>query len=409
VRILFLTCHLPYPPVSGGRRREFELLKRLGRDYDIRLVCVSKTYDEDVANAGELAAHCRSVAVFAAELVEDPQLAPQCARHVSGDCAAYIEDLVASEGVDAIHVEGFYLMQHVPRSAAPVLLVDQNVEYLLYRQRATERGLSRAERKRASHDAELTRGAEWDAWGRSDVIGAVSSDDLRYIRNHVHDRPVVLLPDGVDHLDVVDDEIVEPVGPLPVSPSLVFVGNFAYQPNIDAAAHLVRDILPRIRARIPDVELWLVGNDPAPDVRALAGDGVTVTGRVPSVIPYIEAADVFVCPLRIGGGIKVKLLEAASIGAAIATTSVGVQGFPECTCHAFVVEDDDAKYARRVAQLLTHPRERDALAAAARDLARGLPTWEDAAARVARCYEELIPPATIGRHRLRGSGAVAAS
>jgi polysaccharide biosynthesis protein PslH len=142
----------------------------------------------------------------------------------------------------------------------------------------------------------------------------------------------------------------------------VFVANFAYGPNVDGALWLCRDVFPRVRAFVPGARLMLVGNHPPAEVRALAGPGVTVTGRVTSVDPYLEAADLFLCPLREGGGIKAKLLEALSRGEPVVTTSVGSQGLGPEAERALRIEDRSRGFARAVSDLLGDPTERRRLA-----------------------------------------------
>jgi glycosyltransferase involved in cell wall biosynthesis len=118
-------------------------------------------------------------------------------------------------------------------------------------------------------------------------------------------------------------------------------------------------------------------------VLALAGDGVEVTGRVPSVEPHLDEAAVVVAPLRVGGGVKVKVLEALSRGKAVVSTSVGVQGLTQSPA---VVADEPAAFATAVADLLADPAARDRREQAALRYARSLPTWDDAARALLGCY-----------------------
>ena len=131
-RVLFLTCHLPWPPVSGGRRRELELIKRLSARFDVHLVAVSKTIDQDRSNVPALERFCHRVEVFPVSRPErDERNDPlQIRRHRCPSVAARVNQILAREPVDLVHVEGFYLMQHLPdRTEVPVLLVEQNVEF----------------------------------------------------------------------------------------------------------------------------------------------------------------------------------------------------------------------------------------------------------------------------------------
>jgi polysaccharide biosynthesis protein PslH len=173
----------------------------------------------------------------------------------------------------------------------------------------------------------------------------------------------------------------------------VLLANFAYQPNVDAALHMCHDILPAVRSQVPDVRLWLVGNEPPPEVRELGCAHVEVTGRVADVAPYLDAADVVVCPLRIGGGIKVKAIEALRRGKAIVSTSIGMQGLPESARDAVITADDPDEFADAVAALLSDSRLNVRHQRRAARAATQLATWDEAAEALAGLYDELIADA----------------
>jgi glycosyltransferase involved in cell wall biosynthesis len=188
----------------------------------------------------------------------------------------------------------------------------------------------------------------------------------------------------------VFDERAPPT-PSPLGrPLLVFVGNFAYEPNLDAARFLCAEILPRVRAAVPDVRLALVGTSPPPELEQLAQDGeIVVTGRVYAVEPYLDQADVVVAPLRVGGGPKLKMLEALVRGTPVVATSVAVQGLGPEVGRVVRVVDDAARFAAAVTELLRRPEERLTLSLAARTFAERLPRWDDSADALFACYQEL--------------------
>ncbi|HEX2057120.1 MAG TPA: glycosyltransferase [Actinomycetota bacterium] len=401
-RVLFVACHLPYPPYSGGRRREYELIRRVGDTFDVTLCAVSKTYEEDVANAPALKEHCRDVWVFAADPsgADAPAEPAQVVRHRSQEMTEQVARSVAAGGYDVIHVEGFYLMQHVPDDCpVPVLLVDQNVEYVLWRQRAAT-AMAKPEREASIAEYLRTLEAEMAAWARADLCAALTPDDAAIMKSASPGLDVRLVPDGVDHLPLTPGEVAAD-DPAQV---VAFAANFGYQPNVDAALYLCNEIWPRVLRRSPGARLLLVGNAPPEEVRRLGRQrSVVVTGRVPSVDPFLERAAVVVCPLRVGGGIKVKMLEAMSRGKAIVTTSVGAQGLTGFAGSAFVLEDDPVAFAHAVAQLLADGRARRALEDGARAAAEQLPTWDDAALSLSECYRELVGR-SIGRRGLAAAG-----
>jgi glycosyltransferase involved in cell wall biosynthesis len=401
-RVLFLTGHCPWPPVSGGRRRELELLERCSERFDVHLVAVSKTPAEDRAGAARLAGRLSRVEVFAAAgrphgaSCSLPPAAPQVLRHHCPAATRRVAELIASGAVDLVHVEGFYLMAHLPAGGRPpTLLAEQNVEYQLADQRLAVAGdlVARVQALR-------TRRAELAAWRRADALAAVSAEDRETIAAAQPARRVTLVPDGADHVPLADAGARRAASS---PPRALLLGNFAYAPNVDAALHLAAEIMPRLRALAGEVELVLAGNDPPAAVRALAGPGVRVTGRVADVVSHLDAAEVVLCPLRIGGGVKVKTIEALRRGKAIVSTRVGAQGLGHEARAALEIADQPERFAAAAAALLRDPvrraeRERLALRAGA-----ALPSWDQAADALAGAYEELLarPLAAAGAIRAR--------
>lgn len=391
--LLFVTCHLPYPLISGGRRREYELLTRLAAHHDFHLLAFSKTYGEDIENSIVFEEFCRSVTVVPVHC-RDGQDPYQVRRHTSEEGLTTIRNLVDRNSIDLIHVEGFYLMQHVPCDiGVPIFLQEQNIEYLLWKQRAKSAQDPR-ERSEAVWEYLRTLESETSSWQRADMCGAVTTDDLEVMRSALPSNGVRLVPDGFDHLGRIDGDESRRVRRSNADEHrVVFVGNFAYQPNVDAALYLSEKIWPIVSRYIPRARLALVGNAPPPEVEALRerSPNVDVTGRVPAVSPYLDEADVVVCPLRVGGGIKVKVLEALCRGKALVTTSVGVQGIPRPN-EAMRVVDDPVDFAKATVELLVRPTLRRRLEQNARRAAALLPTWDEAARALEGCYDDLLRP-----------------
>ena len=131
---------------------------------------------------------------------------------------------------------------------------------------------------------------------------------------------VVRIPFGVPAVDTA----LAPEGAAP--PEVVFVGNFRHPANVDAAVWLAGTLFPPVRDRVPDARLTIVGASPTPEVRALAGEAVSVTGPVDDVVPYLDRAAVVAAPIRLGGGMRVKVLEALAAGKAVVATPLAVEG-----------------------------------------------------------------------------------
>jgi polysaccharide biosynthesis protein PslH len=166
--------------------------------------------------------------------------------------------------------------------------------------------------------------------------------------------------------------------------TLLFVGNYEYAPNVDAALRLAREILPQVRTQIPAAKLWLVGHAPPPEVQALASDTIIVTGSVPDVRPYLAQATAFVSPLRLGAGIKNKVLETLAMGCPVVATPLSVDGIDVQHERDVLTADDDALVST-IVRLLQDQDLQHRLSENGPNLIAERYSW----ARVATMYEEL--------------------
>ena len=223
------------------------------------------------------------------------------------------------------------------------------------------------------------------AWSRFDRVQVFTDDDatsVRQIAPHVADR-VRVNPFGV-HLA----EAVPPTAS--ATESLVFVGGFQHPPNVDAAMWLVDEILPLVRARRPGVTLTIVGADPPSALRARARAGVRVTGRVDRVEPFLYEASVVVAPLRAGGGMRLKVLQAMALGRPVVATSRGAAGIWNPRAAPTIrVADDAPGIAGHVTALLDSEADRAALGARARQAVEAHHRRDQFAERLRAIYEEL--------------------
>jgi polysaccharide biosynthesis protein PslH len=203
-------------------------------------------------------------------------------------------------------------------------------------------------------------------------------------------QPVHVVQTGVD-----TDYFTPTASPRPQAPgrSLVFTGSMDWLPNEDAMQFFCRDVLPLVRAEAPDATLTIVGRAPTPAVKRLADDhaGVHVTGRVDDVRPFVRDAAVYIVPLRIGGGTRLKIFEAMAMGKAVVSTTVGAEGLPVVDGTHVVLADDPRAFADAIVGLMRDPARRATLESAARALVVERYDWsavagqlEDALVRMAR-------------------------
>ena len=232
---------------------------------------------------------------------------------------------------------------------------------------------------RDSYEAALCRLA--------DRVVAVSEADAEALRALVPGLRVDIVPNGVD-TEFYNVQIPMTKSQLAIGLwSLVFTGKMDFRPNVDAVIWFCEEVLPLVRREVPGVRFYIVGRSPHRRVLRLAKDpAVTVTGYVDDVRPYIAAASVYVVPLRVGGGTRLKVLEALACGKAIVSTSLGCEGLGLTPGRELLVADTPLEFARRVVELLRSPGRREELGRAARRSAEERYDWRLIVPKLERVY-----------------------
>jgi polysaccharide biosynthesis protein PslH len=213
--------------------------------------------------------------------------------------------------------------------------------------------------------ARKMRSFEATALRKFDAVIAVSERDAQVFEQRYQVQAPAVIPTGVD-LDYFAWQTRSPERHR--SPGVVFTGSMDWEANIDGVRHFITDIWPRIRGSVPDARFTVVGRHPPTDLVALGrtAAGVTFTGLVDDVRPFVQSADVFVIPLRVGGGTRIKAFEAMAMGCPVVSTAVGIEGLDVRPDHHFLLRDDPGEFADAVIALITDPSRRADIAAAAR-------------------------------------------
>jgi glycosyltransferase involved in cell wall biosynthesis len=219
----------------------------------------------------------------------------------------------------------------------------------------------------------------------------VSSRDAEIFRDEYGVSDVSEIPTGVD------TEYFRPAGRVRPEPfDLVFTGSMDWLPNEDAILYFVEAILPRLREAVPGVTLTVVGRNPSPRVTALGrrDPTVRVTGSVPDVRPYIERAAMFIVPLRIAGGTRLKIYEAMAMEKAVVSTTVGAEGLPVRDGEDIALADAPEAFAATIIQLLTDTKRAEALGRRAAAVVRADFGWDRVAETFANTCARLLPRLT---------------
>jgi glycosyltransferase involved in cell wall biosynthesis len=305
-----------------------------------------------------------------------------------------LEEAMLDWGPDVIQAElsvmGQYLAEAVLDPAIggwpPTVLVDHDPGAATAAELAGwERGLRRLGRR---IDAAAWRRYERRVFGAAEAIVVFSEEDRERIAARAPADRVRRIAPGVD-LPAPGGGAAPGGGGARVGDTVLFVGGFGHPPNVEAALRLGRAIFPAVRSRVPSARLEIVGADPPGPVRALGGDGVTVTGRVPDVRPHLDRAAVVVAPLRLGGGTRVKALEALAAGKALVATPRALAGLGVTPAEHALVGESDAELADAIAALLEDPERARRLGEAARDWAASHLSWERTLDRYDALYAAL--------------------
>jgi glycosyltransferase involved in cell wall biosynthesis len=209
---------------------------------------------------------------------------------------------------------------------------------------------------------------------------------------------VDVIPNGVD----IEKYQPLPLPPENISPSLVFIGHMGYPPCGDAMLYFCREIFPHIRRTIGASELWIVGRDPRPEVLELNGNGVHVTGRVEDVIPYYRQSPVCVVPLRAGGGVRLKILEAMALGRPVVSTTIGCEGLDVVDGEHLLIADTPEQFAEKTVRLLRDRQLYQYISANGRQLVESHYGWDKIAERLMEVYAEMVAEPDLPKPMAKG-------
>jgi sugar transferase (PEP-CTERM/EpsH1 system associated) len=320
-KILYLVHRTPFPPDKGDKITTFNLLRHLGTKHQVYLGAFVDD-PADWQHTKELQRHCAEVKLVGI----DPRWRKLASAravlgsasisevyHRSGELQAWVDQTMAGQGIDAVLA---YCSAMAPFAASPRWAGKPRVTH--YADVDSQKWVAYAEKKSGpmawvyGREARTLLHLEREMSKAYDVTSFVSDADAELYRTLAPESAakVRVIPNGVD-TDYFDPGIAFDPPFKPDERAIVFTGAMDYWPNVDAVVWFAKEVLPLVRAQLPAARFWIVGSKPAAEVQALAAlDGVSVTGRVPDVRPYIAASAAVVAPLRVARGVQNKVLEA---------------------------------------------------------------------------------------------------
>jgi len=383
--LLVISPTYPYPLISGGKLRIFNLLKELSSQFDITLLTLAEDNDDSSKN--------RQALVFLKELITIPisqkkqaqvfRLLKYSISWLMGtpaevlvkrtpQMATNLSELLSNQSFDYIQFEYIQNAQYLgacKTADAPKYMVAHDISYISQQRKAeVAKGLKSWF---WSREAKLMKRYEMDNWPKFDAVFTMSETDQSHLKNLVPSSNVKVIPNGVDTKNLaMSSEATTP-------PKLIFVGWMRHLPNCDAIEWFMEDIWPQIKAQHPSVILQIVGKGlPAALAHvALKDERIEYLGYVDDIQKVVREATISIVPIRIGSGSRLKILESMALGTPVVTTTVGCEGINALDKQEAVFADTPEEFANSTLALLNNEVECASISNKARTLVEQHYSW----------------------------------
>ncbi len=392
MKILMLTPYLPYPLLTGGQTRSYNLIKRLSQlKHEITLFCLIKDSSERLF-VPELQKFCKEVRVFnrpgkpwtLANILRTgfSQYPFLVVRNWAGNEKAAIEQKLEREEFDLIHAETFYVMPHIPKTEVPILLVEQTIEYLVYRHYAENYPILPL-RFLLYFDVMKMKYWELKYWQRATRVVAMSQEDKKSMLSQLPNLSVDIVPNGVD-----SQFFGEKVKSRLKNPVILYLGNFTWLQNREAVDILVDKVWPKVKLSIPNAKLWIIGKNAKEFFPKLESLDIRVE-EVKDVRAVYQQAAILVAPIYGGGGTRYKNFEAFASGLPVVTTSIGIRGTKAKDGAEVIVRDQPEEIAEAVIQLLSNSKLYEKIVSKAKRMVQSEYDWDPIADKLSNIYQSL--------------------
>jgi sugar transferase (PEP-CTERM/EpsH1 system associated) len=406
MKILYICHRFPFPPKRGGKIRPFNMIKHLSQKHQVTVASLVRSDDE--AREGEgLADHCAQFAMVRVKapiqalrmIARLPTFTPSSMGYFySSELASRIGELLARNRFDLIFVHCSSVAPYVAGVQGIPKILDFGdmdsqkwLEYARYKPFPLSLGYRLEGIKLTRAEKRLAR--------RFDMCTATTHAEWRTLERYGTGMPSDWFPNGVD------SNYFQPSGEAHDPETIAFVGRMDYYPNQECMFDFCARVMPVLRAKRPELKLLIVGADPTPAVRRLGNfPGVTVTGSVPDVRPYLHRSALMVVPLNIARGTQNKVLEAMASGLPVVASRSAAGGVDAKDKEHFLVASTPEEYAAAILRLIEDPAERQRLARAGRERMLSNHAWDQSMRRLDGIIERCL--LTAARARMpRGAAA----
>jgi glycosyltransferase involved in cell wall biosynthesis len=398
-RVLFLCQTLPFPPDGGVHLRTYNVMRLLSRHYDVTAICffrkatrptpdVVAASTEGLRRIGDVQAfpipqeHSRIRALW--DHARSVLRGTVYTRFVydSIEFRDALRNELARKSFHLVHLDSMDLSRYLPElRGLPIVCTHHNIESDLLRRRArTEAGVRG---RYLAFQGRLMAREEARWCNEVDLNITVSRADAARLKSIAPGARIRVVPNGVDcDFFTPDARDVD-------AHRVVFVGGYTWYPNRDAMEYMASEVMPILRRLEPSVRVTWVGRPP-PDETSYTARAIDPVGFVDDVRPYVWEAGCFIAPLRVGGGTRLKILDAMAMGKAIVSTSVASEGIEVQDGRDVLIADTPRDFANAVHLVLRNPDLRNRLGRTARETAQRLYDWRVIGEDMNLAYRELI-------------------
>lgn len=390
--------YLPYPTSSGGQIRSYNLLQNLSRNHDITLVCYIRDKNE-LEYYKELRKYCKKILtvqrrpawswkhVLMSMFTPYPFLL--LSTYYSPTLKKIISNELASQRYDVIHCETFYVMPNIPKTRVPILLVEQTIEFLVYEKFVRD---FKYFFLTPFMKIDIFKLKFWEKyyWKQATRLSTVSEDDKEYILKHSDVKKINVIANGVeiDHFRKTKKTINK-------SPIVLFVGQFKWLPNKEAALILIRDIWPLIIKKLPDAKLLIVGRNAPPEILKYAKDSeISIRSDIEDIRDAYGQADIMLAPVMNGKGTKYKILEAMATHTPIVASPIAAEGLNIIDGTHALIGNSVNQLAENAIRLLKDKKLARTLEQNAFELLENDYGWDNITKELNNIYEELTTNAS---------------
>lgn len=400
MKILFVAPYLPSPPRFGGQRRIDGLMRGLARGHEVSVLAFNSSDEYTEESVAVTASYCQAVGTLpgldSRSVAEKRKLQMRSLLSLNSfehlqvkrraDFQKQLDERLAAERYDIVQVEFANMAAYrcSTRGNRPLLVLDEhNIEYDLQRRTAgSADGVSRRVYN-ALNWRKLGR-EEKAAWGRFDGVALTSARDQQLLAQMSPKIRTAVIPNGVDVDQFRPSEVA------PEADRLLFFGANNYFPNHDALLFFIDEILPQVVARRPNTKLSIVGPGVQQAVLDRQGPHLEIVGFVDDLMPHLERASVVVVPLRVGGGTRLKIVEAMAKSKAIVSTRIGAEGIDLTHDRDVLLADTPSDFADQIVRALSEPELVRRLGTHARTRAEEQYAWTAIVRQLERFYDELL-------------------